>query len=64
MLAAGGEPLQLPIAPDEAGKLTELIQEGLKTDLLLLSGGVSMGKFDLVEKSLRDLGAKFFLPEP
>ncbi len=55
-----GEPVQLPIAPDEEGKLTELIQEGLRTDLLLLSGGVSMGKFDLVEQALKTLGAKFF----
>jgi molybdopterin molybdotransferase len=56
----GGEPVQLPIAPDQEGKLTELIQEGLKTDMLLLSGGVSMGKFDLVEQALKNLGAKFF----
>ena len=56
----GGEPVQLPIAPDEEGKLTELIQEGLKADMLLLSGGVSMGKFDLVEQALRGLGAEFF----
>ncbi|HEY5026816.1 MAG TPA: gephyrin-like molybdotransferase Glp [Candidatus Angelobacter sp.] len=56
----GGEPVQLPIAPDEEGKLTELIQEGLKADTLLLSGGVSMGKFDLVEQALKSLGAQFF----
>src|SRR5579864_9343043 len=56
----GGEPVQLPIAPDEESKLTELIQEGLKADMLLLSGGVSMGKFDLVEQALKALGAKFF----
>jgi molybdopterin molybdotransferase len=58
--ACGGEPVQLPIAPDEEGKLTELVQEGLKADLLLLSGGVSMGKFDLVENVLKALGAEFF----
>jgi molybdopterin molybdotransferase len=57
---SGGEPVQLPIAPDEDGKLTELIQEGLKADMLLLSGGVSMGKFDLVEQALKGLGAQFF----
>jgi molybdopterin molybdotransferase len=57
---SGGEPVQLPIAPDEDGKLTELIQEGLKADMLLLSGGVSMGKFDLVEQALKGLGARFF----
>jgi molybdopterin molybdotransferase len=58
--ANGGEPVQLPIAPDEEGRLTELVQEGLKADMLLLSGGVSMGKFDLVEKALSSLGAEFF----
>jgi molybdopterin molybdotransferase len=57
---SGGEAVQLPIAPDEEGKLTELIQEGLKADMLLLSGGVSMGNFDLVEQALKALGAKFF----
>jgi molybdopterin molybdotransferase len=58
--ANGGEPVQLPIAPDEESKLTELVREGLKADLLLLSGGVSMGKFDLVERVLHELGAEFF----
>jgi molybdenum cofactor synthesis domain-containing protein len=58
--AGGGEPVQLPIAPDEESKLAELIQVGLKADMLLLSGGVSMGKFDLVEKALAALGAEFY----
>lgn len=56
----GGEPVQLPIAPDEEHRLTELVQEGLKAEMLLLSGGVSMGKFDLVEQVLKNLGAQFF----
>jgi molybdopterin molybdotransferase len=56
----GGEPVQLPIAPDEEAKLIELIEEGLKADMLVLSGGVSMGKFDLVEQALHNLGAQFF----
>jgi molybdopterin molybdotransferase len=60
VVECGGEAVQLPIAPDEEGKLTELIQEGLKADMLLLSGGVSMGKFDLVEQALKSLRAKFF----
>jgi molybdopterin molybdotransferase len=58
--ACGGEPVQLPIAPDQEEKLTQLVQEGLKADMLLLSGGVSMGKFDLVENVLNALGAEFF----
>jgi len=41
---AGGEPVLLPIAPDEPRKLRSLIEEGLKSDLLLMTGGVSMGR--------------------
>ncbi|MGH9497605.1 MAG: molybdopterin molybdotransferase MoeA [Terriglobales bacterium] len=57
---AGGEPVLLPIAPDEPERLCELIAEGLEADLLLLTGGVSMGKYDLVEQALLELKAKFF----
>jgi len=58
--AAGGLPCPLPIAPDDYAPLRQLIEDGLRTDLLLLSGGVSMGKYDLVEQVLRDLGAEFY----
>lgn len=57
--AAGAEPAILPIAPDEPERLRALIEQGLAHDLLLLSGGVSMGKYDLVEGVLRALGAEF-----
>lgn len=57
---AGGEAMLLPIAPDEPERLRELIQDGLEADLLLLAGGVSMGKYDLVEQVLTDMGAEFF----
>ena len=57
---AGGEPVRLPIAPDEKSRLRTLIEYGLSSDLLLLSGGVSMGKYDLVEQVLHDLGAEFY----
>jgi molybdopterin molybdotransferase len=58
--AAGGEPVLLPIAPDEPERLRELIADGLESDLLLLAGGVSMGKYDLVEQVLAELEAEFF----
>ncbi|MEO8726840.1 MAG: gephyrin-like molybdotransferase Glp [Acidobacteriaceae bacterium] len=57
---AGGHPLLLPIAPDETTRLRELLQQGLQHDLLLISGGVSMGKHDLVEPVLEELGAEFY----
>ncbi|MBI2678327.1 MAG: molybdopterin molybdotransferase MoeA [Candidatus Koribacter versatilis] len=56
---AGGSPVQLPIAPDEAGPLRRLIQQGLASDMLLITGGVSVGKYDLVEQVLEQLGAEF-----
>jgi molybdopterin molybdotransferase len=58
--AAGGEALVLPIAPDEARRLRELLTEGLEADLLLIAGGVSMGKYDLVEQVLGEIKAEFF----
>ncbi len=57
--AAGGEPILLPTAPDEPERLRELIADGFGADLLLLSGGVSMGKYDLVEEVLADFEAEF-----
>ena len=58
--AAGGKADILTVAPDEKEMLRELIQEGSESDLLLLTGGVSMGKYDLVEEVLEELGAEFF----
>src|SRR5262249_2696570 len=58
--AAGGEAMRLPVAPDEPRKLTTLLHAGLAADMLLVSGGVSAGKFDLVEPALKKLGAEFF----
>ena len=55
----GGEPVVLTNAKDTEQDLHEKILRGLKEDMLILSGGVSAGKYDLVEKVLRDLGAEF-----
>jgi molybdopterin molybdotransferase len=57
---AGGDPVLLPVAPDEIHGLGRLIEEGLKADLLILTGGVSMGRYDLVEQVLTEMGAEFF----
>lgn len=59
--AAGGEAVVLPVAPDEPNELRKLITRGLEADLLLLSGGVSAGKYDLVEQVLEGLKAEFFI---
>lgn len=58
--SAGGVPRRLPIAPDEPAALRQLIREGLKSPLLLVTGGVSAGKYDLVEQVLAELGAESY----
>jgi molybdopterin molybdotransferase len=57
---AGAEPVLLPIARDNYESTRALVQQGLDCDLLLLSGGVSAGKYDIVERVLADCGAEFF----
>jgi len=57
---AGAEAVPLGKAPDREDELQKMIERGLEEDALVLSGGVSMGKYDLVEKVLRELGADFF----
>lgn len=58
--AAGGIPVVLPVAPDRLDATVALIEQGLETDLLLLSGGVSAGDYDFVEAALARCGAEFF----
>ena len=58
--AAGGEPWVLPAAVDTAEALDAALAEAAQADLLLISGGVSAGKFDLVEPALARRGAQFF----
>ena len=57
---AGGEPIVLGNAADRIEDLGNKIERGLKEDMLVLSGGVSMGKYDLVENVLKAMGAEFF----
>lgn len=57
---AGGDPVVLGNAADRVEDLGEKIELGLKEDALVLSGGVSMGKYDLVEKVLKAMGAEFY----
>src|SRR5208337_4995116 len=57
---AGGLPVVLPVAPDDEAQTRDAIERALSADLLLLSGGVSAGKYDFVESALAALGAEFF----
>jgi molybdopterin molybdotransferase len=57
---AGGEPVLLGNASDRVEDLRGKILRGLKEEVLVLSGGVSMGKYDLVETVLKELGTEFY----
>jgi molybdopterin molybdotransferase len=57
---SGGIPLQLGIAKDRREDLTARIQQGLVADLLVTSGGVSVGDYDLVKRMLNELGQMNF----
>ena len=57
--ATGAIPRRLPIAPDTREALRERILEGREADVLVFSGGVSMGDYDLVEEVLAEFGAEF-----
>jgi len=52
LLNAGAEPVPLGIARDDADDLRTKIIEGLRCDILVLSGGVSAGTLDLVPSTL------------
>jgi molybdopterin molybdotransferase len=58
VVRAGGKPHYLGIARDTVESLRSLITEGLRSDVLLLTGGVSAGKLDLVPGVLQELGVQ------
>jgi molybdenum cofactor synthesis domain-containing protein len=58
---AGAEPLDLSVVKDKADRLQATIERGLaEADVLLTSGGVSMGELDLVKPYLASLGTIHF----
>jgi molybdopterin molybdotransferase len=57
---AGADAEILPVARDMHDETRDALARGLAVDLLLVSGGVSAGKYDMVEPVLAELGAEFF----
>ncbi|TGL97838.1 molybdopterin molybdenumtransferase MoeA [Leptospira barantonii] len=52
------QPDAVLLVPDDESKISEALQQGLQSDILLLSGGVSMGSMDLVPPLLKRLGVE------
>lgn len=56
---SGGDPQRIGIGRDDPGELSFIIQKAISSsDILLLSGGVSEGKYDLVKQVLQDVGVR------
>jgi len=56
---AGGAPRLMPPARDTVEHTREVAAQAFESDLVLFSGGVSAGKYDVVEEVLAGLGARF-----
>jgi len=56
---AGAEVRLLGVAPDRQEEIADALRRGLDADVIVVSGGVSAGDYDLAEPALQDLGAEF-----
>src|SRR5262245_20280489 len=53
---AGGSPLLLGVAPDQRDILSQRLASGMRADVLITSGGVSVGTFDYVRECFEAFG--------
>ncbi|MGC8659952.1 MAG: gephyrin-like molybdotransferase Glp [Desulfomonilaceae bacterium] len=58
VLDCGAIPLSLGIASDNVEDLRARLRDGLRADVILTSGGVSVGKYDFVKDTLTEVGMK------
>ena len=54
----GGTPIMLGIARDTPEDLRACFEQGMHADIIISSGGVSVGDYDFVKDVLRDMGAE------
>jgi molybdopterin molybdotransferase len=58
VIECGALPLSLGIASDDEADQRARLSDGLRADVIITSGGVSVGKYDLVKDALSNLGMK------
>src|SRR5262245_38976223 len=58
VLAAGGAPRLLGIARDDEEELREKVEQGLLSEILLITGGSSIGKYDYAQRVVERLGGQ------
>ncbi len=61
VVEAGGEPVNLGVAPDRVEAIAERLEWGRAADVLVTSAGVSVGELDLVREALTRAGATLHL---
>ncbi|MDA0785473.1 MAG: molybdopterin molybdotransferase MoeA [Proteobacteria bacterium] len=54
--ACGGEPVTLGIAPDDKAAISAMAEGARGADMLVTTGGASVGEHDLVQDALQDIG--------
>ena len=54
--AGGGEPMVLPVAPDDSAAIGAAVEAAQAADMLVTSGGASVGDHDLVQQALGERG--------
>ena len=52
----GGKPFCIGIAPDQTDKLQSMVNHTEGADILVTTGGASVGKYDLVQSALKEIG--------
>jgi len=58
VLAAGGQPVLLGIARDDLDETRRLLADALENDVVITSGGVSVGEYDFVKQVQDELGVE------
>lgn len=58
VLEAGGRPIMLGIARDDREITRDMLQKGLQADVIITSGGVSVGDHDFVKECIEELGGE------
>jgi molybdopterin molybdotransferase len=56
--AGGGEPITLPVVPDDRAALVAAIDQVMGVSMLVTTGGASVGDHDLVQAALAERGFK------
>lgn len=57
---SGGDPVILKSAKDTVNDLKEKVKKALHYDILITSGGASVGDYDFVDQVFKELGVKIF----